>query len=347
MKFTKRQLETVAALVDLPDFLVPWIDRFYDALEMTLILLLGQTELDAEDVRKRWTASGGDRLPDLDTFLERAFRKGVAHRDKNRRYRVADFHARYDAWALFEGWKDVPEDVRDTLNSWELAHYQSVCRSQIEELRTVNPRNTEKRWPEYLLPHEAEMLIDRVEQVYLWPCNCRSMIGRCRNPIYTCLRFSNNRGIGWEISKHRAKEILRDANRKGLMQNGEISIMPDGGISGAICNCCADCCFPHLLAEQLHAEKLWPLTRYVAQMDRDRCTACGRCVRRCPFDAFTAEYPDKSVSRKGSHRGREKPTIHFDPGLCRGCGVCSTGCKENAVTMVKLPGVEGLYDTLD
>ena len=34
------------------------------------------------------------------------------------------------------------------------------------------------------------------------------------------------------------------------MQNGEVSVSEDGTISGAICNCCADCCFPHQLAEE-------------------------------------------------------------------------------------------------
>ncbi|MCK5487571.1 MAG: peptide-methionine (R)-S-oxide reductase, partial [Desulfobacterales bacterium] len=71
-------------------------------------------------------------------------------------------------------------------------------------------------------------------------------------------------------------------------------VFPDGRITGAICNCCADCCFPHLLAKRLHAEKVWLLTRYVAHMNKDCCMACGRCIRRCPFDAFTTDYPKKS-----------------------------------------------------
>lgn len=45
--------------------------------------------------------------------------------------------------------------------------------------------------------HEAEALLRRVAHVYLWPCNCRSMMGACRQSVYTCLRFSNDRDIGW------------------------------------------------------------------------------------------------------------------------------------------------------
>ena len=270
--------------------------------------------------------------------LTSLFDNTVLNRVERLYYRVADFHTRYDIWALFESWQDIPDDVRQAINRWELSFYQSRHRHLIEALRQADPRDPTERWPEYLLLHEAEALIEDVAHVYLWPCNCRAMMGSCRKPIYTCLRFSNNRDLGWEVSKHRAKEIMREANRKGLMQSGEISIMPDGTVGGALCNCCADCCFPHLLAEGLHAEKLWPLTRYQARVNEACCTACGRCVRRCPFDAIALDKPDNNP---------ENASISIDPELCRGCGVCSTGCKEEAIAMVKLENVDSLFDRLD
>jgi len=152
------------------------------------------------------------------------------------------------------------------------------------------------------------------------------MMKKCTQSVYTCLRFENDRGVGWEISKSRAKEIVSLANKKGLMQSGEVGIAEDGGISGAICNCCADCCYPHRLAEHCSAQKLWPLSRYVARYLKDRCIACGRCAKRCPFQAFTSE-----KSRQASKA--QSRTIHFNEDLCRGCGVCSTGCPEEAIEM--------------
>ena len=102
------------------------------------------------------------------------------------------------------------------------------------------------------------------------------------------------------------------------MQSGEVRINEEGAISGAICNCCADCCYPHILAEHSNAQKLWPLSRYIVHYLKDRCIACGRCVKRCPFQAFT--------SKKSLQESKTRPrTIHFNEDLCRGCGVCSIG----------------------
>jgi ferredoxin len=275
---------------------------------------------------------------DAEGFLARSYKRGVLDRDDQHTYSVANFHTRYDIWALFEGWQDIPDDIKYLLNGWEIDFYQDQHRSMVEDLKQNRPRDTAERWPEYLLLQEAEALIDRAAHVYLWPCNCRAMMGECEKPVYTCLRFSNHRGLGWEISKHRAKEIMQAANRKGLMQSGEIAVELDGTVGGALCNCCADCCFPHLLAERLRAEKLWPLTRYQARVDLNACTACGRCVRRCPFEAISLETLSNDP---------DNAAVKIDHGLCRGCGVCSTGCREEAIFMVRLDGVDSLFDMLD
>jgi len=325
-------------LVGLPEFLFPWADRFYEPMEIELIDLLGKDALDVAAVQTRWEAALDSACPqDVDAFLKRSFKRGVLNRNDRLYFSVADFHTRYDIWALFESWQDIPDEVRLAINRWELNDYQAQHRHLIEALRGNRYRDTSERWPEYLLLHEAEALIDAVEHVYLWPCNCRAMMGNCRKPIYTCLRFSNNRDLGWEISKPRAIAIMREANTKGLMQSGEISFLADGSVDGALCNCCSDCCFPHLLAEGLHAEKLWPLTRYQAQVDGVLCNACGRCAARCPFKAITLE---KQANEP------DNATIRVDAGLCRGCGVCSTGCREEAISMVKLEGVDSLLAML-
>ena len=141
------------------------------------------------------------------------------------------------------------------------------------------------------------------------------------------------------ISNSRAKEIVRLANKNGLMQSGEVEIAEDGRISGGICNCCADCCYPHRLAEHHSAQKLWPLSRYVAQHLKDRCIACGRCAKRCPFQAFTSE-KNRRVSKAQSR------TIHFNEDRCRGCGVCSTGCPEEAIEMTLIECKQSLINQI-
>jgi Pyruvate/2-oxoacid:ferredoxin oxidoreductase delta subunit len=169
------------------------------------------------------------------------------------------------------------------------------------------------------------------------------MMGRCTKNIYTCIRFENKRDAGWEISRTRAQDIVQSANKSGLMQNAEIALSPDGALSGAICNCCADCCFPHQLAGQLDAAGLWPLSRYVAGYRADRCSACGRCVRRCPFGAFL--YSD-TTNKEWIGSPKSGGTISYNHSLCRGCGVCSTGCPENAIEMIRLDHVSSPWERL-
>ena len=338
MPTTSTRIGQFSTLVGLPDFLFPWADHFYEPMEIELICMLNGDALDAETIKDCRAASTAASFPlDMKVFLARSYKRGVLDRDSQHRFSAANFHTRYDIWALFESWQDIPDDIKYLLNAWEVDYYQDQHRPMVADLKQDRPRNTAKRWPEYLLAHEAEALIDAVAHVYLWPCNCRAMMGKCRKPIYTCLRFSNHRELGWEISKHRAKAIMHAANSKGLMQSGEISIAPDGTVGGALCNCCADCCFPHVLAERLHAEKLWPLTRYQARVNAEQCTACGRCVRRCPFEAITIHKADNDP---------DNAWISIDTGLCRGCGVCSTGCRDGAIAMDKLEGVDSLFDRL-
>ena len=231
---------------------------------MLLVHALAGGPLTVDELRRR--------LPHMDdAALERAHHRGMVNRSADGTVELADFHARFEIWAIFEGWKDVPEELRAELNRWEQDAYLERKRPQIEALRAGLEPDPHLENSEYLLLHEAEALLERVERIYLWPCNCRSMMGACSKPVNTCIRFSNERGVGWEISRERAREIVRDANKAGLMQTGEVA-ESDGVITGAICNCCADCCYPHLVSTRLGAEKLWPRSRYLARRLPDLCT---------------------------------------------------------------------------
>ncbi|MFZ5562987.1 MAG: 4Fe-4S binding protein [Thermodesulfobacteriota bacterium] len=50
----------------------------------------------------------------------------------------------------------------------------------------------------------------------------------------------------------------------------------------------------------------------LAQIDRDKCTACGRCLELCRFDAISDDFV-------------------VDPIACEGCGVCVDLCPEKAI----------------
>jgi Pyruvate/2-oxoacid:ferredoxin oxidoreductase delta subunit len=331
-----------ANIVKIPKFLSRWIDRFYEPEDIDLVLQLAKDPATAAEVAKK---RGNKSSEKMRSAMHRAFKRGVLDKRADSRYTPADFHTRYEIWALFEGWQDVPEDIRMPLNEWEMKAYTRKHRHDISALRK-SKRDYTAVCPEYVLLNEAESLLEKVDHIYLWPCNCRAMVEGCKKPVTTCLRFSNDRGLGWEISESRAKAILKEADRSGLMHSAEIGISAEGVIDGAICNCCADCCFPHQLAEKQSVQKLWPLTRYIARRLKEKCTSCGLCAKRCPFNAYRIRRKPQTAAAGKASKGRQNRQIVFFRDLCRGCGLCATGCPEDAIVMDPLSNNLSLWDKI-
>jgi Pyruvate/2-oxoacid:ferredoxin oxidoreductase delta subunit len=222
---------------------------------------------------------------------------------------------------MFEGWKDVPLAVHRRLADWETDDYAEKIRADVEAVRDGHPGTSYEARYSYVLLEEAEAIVAAQDHIYLWPCDCRSIVSKCRKPMDVCLRFTNDRGLGWEISKERACEILRAADKAGLMHTSDLQ--DDLADSSSICNCCTDCCFPQLAAERMGVGDVWPVRRHVARIDAALCKDCGRCDLRCPFDAIVCR-PD----------GRPE----LDAALCRGCGLCATGCSADAIELSPLAG---------
>jgi Pyruvate/2-oxoacid:ferredoxin oxidoreductase delta subunit len=331
----------------IPDFLIPWLDRFFEKPEIDLILMLAEHPMAVEEIAERISGTAvSDIKEKLPSFLKRAYKRGIINPCSDGRYELADFRTRYDVWAMFEGWKDIPEAIREKLNGRELEYAVRHYQDSVSRMKKGQPREACEIYAEYILLHESEALLDKVDHVYLLPCNCRSMMQRCGHTVYTCLRFDNYRSLGWEISKSRAKEIVRAANQKGLMQTAEVALDKTGAVTGAICNCCADCCVHPELTGCYDAHNIWPLSRYVAQHLKDRCIACGLCAKRCPFQAFTAEKTESERTGNPPLTIKKDRTVHFHKNLCRGCGICSTACPEGAIAMIMLDTCNERYSLI-
>jgi Pyruvate/2-oxoacid:ferredoxin oxidoreductase delta subunit len=296
----------LARCIDAPSLIVPWLDRFYEPEDIGLVAAL---------------AGGSGTRSFSAQVVARALRRAVLDYGPDGGYLPASFHKRYEIWALFEGFTDVPPDVRRALNEWELDDYLLEVGPGIENLAKSGPDDSDQSDYTFLLLEEAEEMLRSLSRVYLWPCNCRAMWGNCSHSHAVCLRFENDRDIGWELRPERAVRILHQADSAGLMHTAYTNSRH--GHHG-ICNCCADCCFPILAGERLGAARLWPVRRHVAAVDPEACSGCRDCLSRCPFGALTM--------RKGVDR-----TPQLDADACRGCGLCSTGCPQIAIEMLPLP----------
>jgi Pyruvate/2-oxoacid:ferredoxin oxidoreductase delta subunit len=300
-------LARVAEVAGAPDLIVPWLDRFYDAADVELLLAAGE-------------AGGAAALSGFDAArLARAVRRAVLDIDDAGAYAPASFHERLEIWAMFEGWKDVPLAVHRRLADWDVAYYAEKIRAGVKSVRDGSPDDSYEARYAYVLLGEGEAIIAAQDHIFLWPCDCRSLVSQCRRPVNVCLRFENDRGLGWEISRERAVQILRQADKAGLMHTTDLRERPVDSTS--ICNCCTDCCYPHLAAERLETGDVWPIRRHVAHIDRDLCKDCGRCGLRCPFEAIVC-------------RSDGRPEL--EAAKCRGCGLCATGCSTDAIEMLPL-----------
>ncbi len=304
-------MAAVAATVSAPEFVLPWLDRFYDGEDVALLLAVGRPGEGAD-------APAGLANVEPERF-ERAVRRAVLDRDEAGTYAPASFADRLDIRAMFEGWSGIPDDVRARLADWATDDYAASVRDDLEALKSGDPGSSGEIDYAYLLLAEAEAVIAAEEHVYVWPCDCRAIVGGCDKPADVCLRFDNDRGLGQEVSRERAVEILRETDVAGLTHTDYLSRSP--GDTHAICNCCTDCCFPHRAAALLDAESVWPRRRHLVVIDHAECTQCGTCAERCPFDAITMSADDEPL---------------VDDAECRGCGLCSTGCPAEAIAMQPL-----------
>jgi len=100
---------------------------------------------------------------------------------------------------------------------------------------------------------------------------------------------------------------------------------------GGICNCDrADCLA--MRTTVTHAVPIMFRAEYVAKVVPDQCTGCRQCMRLCQFGAIAYSASDKKAA--------------IDQRWCYGCGVCRSGCRNNAIVLeerAKTPAAARLW----
>lgn len=179
---------------------------------------------------------------------------------------------------------------------------------------------------EVMVYEQAEELVRGQERIVVAPCICRQerqTVGEgCKKPLETCLSFGTaadyyqRNGLGRPIDQAEALDILKQANRSGLV------LQPSNSQKASfICCCCGDCCGV-LRSAKLHPQPASILaSAFFAKMDTALCNGCGACTRRCQMEAV------QMVD--------EVAVLNLD--RCIGCGLCATTCPTKALTMERKP----------
>lgn len=173
---------------------------------------------------------------------------------------------------------------------------------------------------------DAEKLIRTKSRFVLAPCICRlemSIHGKsCSKPIETCISFGGPgdyyrwTGSGREASLEEVLTVLETADRAGLV----LQPSNDREVSW-ICCCCGCCCGLLRNLKKFPNPGEISATPFYAVLDKERCTGCGLCVKRCQMDALTKNENGMALSRK----------------KCIGCGLCVTTCPFGAIRLVRKP----------
>jgi electron transport complex protein RnfB len=145
--------------------------------------------------------------------------------------------------------------------------------------------------------------------------------GGCDKLLEACLGFGPvaayciENGIGREISKEEAREILQKAEESGLIHFS--SNHSDN--KQFICNCCGCCCKALTNITKHNNPQVIAKSNYYAIKDDELCAICGTCLNRCQVHAIQINN-DLTIINKDR---------------CIGCGLCASSCPTGAISMVK------------
>ena len=141
---------------------------------------------------------------------------------------------------------------------------------------------------------EIHRIVDNAYAIAVTDCSCRRTrrlmgegCGHLEKDV--CIFFNESAeyhirtGHGREIDREECYEILKRCEENGLVH--EISNLdpPDG--AAAICNCCGCSCFSLRIAQYFKTPDVIR-SNYVAEVDTEKCVACGLCVENCNLGAL-------------------------------------------------------------
>ncbi|MBI5568636.1 MAG: 4Fe-4S binding protein [Desulfomonile tiedjei] len=178
------------------------------------------------------------------------------------------------------------------------------------------------KWP--VAPYDdVKAIIGSKDKISVARCICRVRQGlldkACQKPVEVCFQFGSNaqyyvdKGMARFITHEDAFGILDRCEEAGLVPQPVI-----GEDSGALCNCCGDCCeiLTSIKMDPKPAERVF--SNYYAVVDPDACAACETCVDRCQMEAIKPGAND---------------VAEVDRDRCIGCGLCVTTCPNQAVSL--------------
>lgn len=258
--------------------------------------------------------------------IDPLFSKGLLFKsskpDGTRYYRVRQVIQMHDATALALNAPREMLDLWKVFMAEEFPQYNRMIESALPRpaVRVVPVNRSVTAQSRILAFDDIRGIVAQARSVAVTPCSCRTIDGRCGKPLEVCFQldkaadYALERGTGRPVGKEEALEIMQRCEQEGLIHVSDNTRGP----GHVICNCCDDCCL-FWASFRTGLGKFVAPSRFCAQVDADRCTACETCLERCYFGA---------IQMDGANG-----TSRIDPDKCMGCGLCLVTCPEEAISL--------------
>jgi H+/Na+-translocating ferredoxin:NAD+ oxidoreductase subunit B len=194
------------------------------------------------------------------------------------------------------------------------------------QIRTIPVGEAISAQVEVMAYERAEELVRAQDRFAVAPCICRRekrLLGEgCDKPLETCLSFGmaadfyQHNGLGRAISKEEALELLKQAEKAGL-------VLSPGNAKEAmfICACCGCCCGILQSVKRYPKPASLVSSAFVAQVNLETCQGCGTCTDRCQMEAVWLD----------------DGKVVLDMDRCIGCGLCVTTCPTDSLSLKRKP----------
>ena len=302
-------------IFEIPEAGVEIIDQILTQQEQEILLLLKPGESYSESRLKDVILQNAfaDNARKADAIIRELFHRGVLNRTPDGKdFCTGTFYGRLDIFATdeAEAYDRLSRRQKERLDHWYFGAY----------LDWINSLDKQHPTDDEVLPLEDVLawIDQRTDTPYLADCDCRRLIQNCDNPVNTCITYRTapnsfvKRGLVKPITKEEAKEVVRRADRQGLIHTVN---------SGGICSCCTDCCYLFRAAQSRDSVGVWPAVTYQIQVDNKKCVNCKACISRCRFSVLSSD-GEKMVADTRNH-------------TCVGCGLCATVCPVKALSVEK------------
>lgn len=313
--YQNNRREELIRIFEIPDAGVDIIDQILTLQEQKILLLLQPSKTYSRtELQNILTEHGiAANEAEADSLIQNMFHRGVLNRDLDgEAFCTGTFYGRLDIFATDEAkaYDQLSRSQKEKLDAWYFGAY----------LDWINSLDSQHPTDDEVLPLEDVLawIEARDDTPYLADCDCRRLIQNCDNPVNTCITYRTapnsfvKRGLVKPITKEEVKEIVRRADRQGLIHTVN---------SGGICSCCTDCCYLFRAAQARNSVGTWPKVTYQIYVNADKCVNCKACIGRCRFSVLSSN-GNQIIADTKNH-------------TCVGCGLCATVCPKHALSVEK------------